>query len=152
MRVRSVLLGTVITLALVCALVFACVGGIVAAPYVQRQMGAFRTNSAAPISRSNEVRPAAPAQVVAAPQVTPAPTPTAVPLQADASASERTASDVYRKVSPSVVYIQVTQSGGTSNFQHPQVPGFPPNAPSQPRAACKSPAVRALCWTSKAIL
>jgi S1-C subfamily serine protease len=127
MRFRSVLLGSVITLALVCALVFACVGGIVAAPYVQRQMGAFRTNTAAPMSRPSNSQPAAPAQVVAAPEVTPAPTPTAVPLPADASASERTASDVYRKVSPSVVYIQVTQSGGTSNLQRPQVPGFPPS-------------------------
>jgi 2-alkenal reductase len=131
MKGKSVLLGSVITLALVCALVLACVGGIVAAPYIQRQMGAFRINTAAPVSRSNDARPAAPAQVIAA-QVTPAPTPTAVPLPADASTSERTASDVYRKVSPSVVYIEVTQSGGTSGFQHPQVPGFPPNAPNQP--------------------
>ena len=132
MKARSVLLGSVITLALVCALVLACVGGIVAAPYIQRQMGAFRINTAAPVSRSNDARPAAPAQVVAAPQVTPAPTPTAVPLPADASSSERTASDVYRKVGPSVVYIEVTLSGGTSDFQHPQVPGFPPDAPNQP--------------------
>jgi S1-C subfamily serine protease len=130
MRFRSVLLGSVITLALVFALIVGCVGGLVAAPYLQRQLGGFRLTSAAPIN-SNPAQPAAPAPVRSAPlQVTPAPTPTAVPLPANASTSERTASDVYRKVSGSVVYIQVTQNGSSSSGRS-QIPGFP-NIPSQP--------------------
>jgi len=60
MKFKSILLGSVMTLALVCALVFACVAGVVAAPYVQRQMGAFRVSTSAPVS-SIESRPIAPA-------------------------------------------------------------------------------------------
>jgi serine protease Do len=130
MKFKSVLLGSVITLALVFVLVVGGMGGVVAAPYLQRQVGTFRLNTFAPLSSSQQRSASAPAPAPAA-QVVPAPTPTVVPLSADASASERVASDVYRRVSPSVVYIQVTQNGGTPNFQRPQGPGSP-RIPNQP--------------------
>jgi 2-alkenal reductase len=62
-----------------------------------------------------------------------APTATPVPLPADASAGEKVASDVYRQVSPSVVFIKVVQSASASSEQPqiPQAPGFP-RIPSQP--------------------
>ncbi len=130
MKYRSALLGSAITLALVFVLVVGCVGGIVAAPYIQHQLGTtFRLNTSAPVSSSQQ-RPALAPTPAPAAQVAQAPTPTVVPLPADASASERVASDVYRQVSPSVVFIKVVQSGGTSSTQ-PQVPGFP-RIPNQP--------------------
>jgi S1-C subfamily serine protease len=129
MKFKSVLLGSVVTLAVVFVLVVGCVGGIVVAPYVQHQVGTFRLNTAAPVSSSQQQPALAPTPAPAA-QVVPAPTPTVVPLPADASASERVASDVYRKVSPSVVFIKVAQSGGTS-LTRPQVPGLP-GIPNQP--------------------
>jgi len=125
MKVRSVLLGSAITLVVVLILVLGCVGGVIVAPYVQRTMGTFRLTTSAPIS-SSQVRPSAPGPVAAAPQVTPPPTPTAVPLPADASAEERTASDVYRNVGPSVVFIRVvSQAATTGRQQRPQIPGLP---------------------------
>ena len=142
MKFKSILLGSVITLALVCALVLACVGGVVAAPYIQRQLGAFRINTAAPV-RSSQVQPGAPAPaapVLAAPElkITPLPTPTAVPLPADATADERVASDVYRNVGPSVVFIRVVSQPTAGNQQQrpqvpnmPQLPNMPPSGPTQ---------------------
>lgn len=131
MKLKSVLLGSAITLFLVLVLVAACIGGIVLAPYVQRTLGTFRLNTSAPVS-SGQTRPSAPGPVSAAPQVTPPPTPTPVPLPADATAEERVASDVYRNVGPSVVFIRVvSQPTAGTQQQHPQVPGLPqlPNLP-----------------------
>jgi S1-C subfamily serine protease len=139
MKVKPLLLGSCITLALVFMLVVGCVGGLVAAPYVQQQIGTLRHTTSAPVSsvspRSNFAPTPAPAVKVA-----PLPTPTAVPLPADASAAERVASDVYRKVSPSVVYIQVEQSGSGSTGITPrsQIPGFPNQPPSDVQVASGS--------------
>jgi S1-C subfamily serine protease len=139
MKVKPFLLGSCITLALVFMLVIGCVGGLVAAPYVQQQIGTLRHTTSAPVSsvspRSNFAPTPAPAVKVA-----PLPTPTAVPLPADASAAERVASDVYRKVSPSVVYIQVEQSGSGSTGITPrsQIPGFPNQPPSGVQVASGS--------------
>ena len=119
MKVKTVILGSVITMALVLALVLGAMGGALAAPYLQGQSGTFRLNTYALVSSSQQRSALAPA-----------PAPTAVPLPADASAGERVASNVYSKVSPSVVSIKVVQSGGTSSTQ-PQVPGFP-RIPNQP--------------------
>ncbi len=125
MKVKSVLIGSAITLVLVLILVLGCVGGVIVAPYVQRTMGTFRLTTSAPIS-SSQGRPSAPGPVAAAPQVTPPPTPTAVPLPADASAEERIASDVYRNVGPSVVFIRVvSQAAASGRQQRPQIPGLP---------------------------
>ena len=131
MKFKSVLVGSAITLILVLVLVAGCVGGIVAAPYVQRTMGTFRLNTSSPVS-SSQTRPSAPGPVSAAPLVSPLPTPTPVPLPADATAEERVASDVYRNVSPSVVFIRVvSQPTASGSQQRPQVPGLPqlPNLP-----------------------
>ena len=142
MKVKPFLLGSVITLALVFMLVVGCVGGFVVAPYVQQQIGTLRHTTSAPVSsvspRSNSAPTPAPAV-----QVAPLPTPTVVPLPADASPAERVASDVYRKVSPSVVYIQVEQSGSgstgsTPRSQIPGIPGFPNQPPSGVQVASGS--------------
>ena len=137
MKFRSVLLGSVITLALVCMLVVGLVGGVIAAPYVQRTAGNFRFTSSSPVS-STESRPALVQQP--APKVTLAPTATPVPLPADASASERVASDVYRQVSPSVVFIKVVQNGSSSSrrSQSPGIPGLPNQPPSGVQVASGS--------------
>ncbi len=139
MKLKSVLLGSAITLVLVLVLVLGCVGGVVAAPYLQKQLNGFRITTAAPVS-STDVRAAAPApaqpsQNVPAPKITPPPTPTLVPVPSDANDSERLAIDVYRKVSSSVVYIRVV-SNPTTGQQHPQIPNMPqlpdlPNIPQQ---------------------
>jgi S1-C subfamily serine protease len=141
MKIRPLLLGSLITLALVFMLIVGCVAGLVAAPYVLQQIGTLRHNTSAPVSsvspRSNVAPTPAPAV-----QVSPVPTPTAVPLPADASPAERVASDVYRKVSPSVVYIQVQQSssgsGVTPRSQIPGIPGFPNQPPSGVQVASGS--------------
>jgi len=112
MKVKTVLLGSVIVLAVVLALVLGSVGGIAAAPYIQRQ------SAAVPVSSSQQ-------------QSAPALAPTAVPLPANASAGERTASDVYRKVSPSVVYIQVVEGSSATPSTRRQSPGTP-RTPNQP--------------------
>jgi 2-alkenal reductase len=72
--------------------------------------------------------------------VTLAPTATPVPLPADASASERVASDVYRQVSPSVVFIKVVQNGSSSSrrSQSPGIPGLPNQPPSGVQVASGS--------------
>jgi len=113
MKVRTFLLGFAIVLVIVLAIGLGSVGGIAAAPYLQHQSGAL----------------ASPNQQQSAPALAP----TAVPLPADASASERTASDVYRRVSPSVVYIQVVESGSATSSQQ-QSPGTP-RIPNQPRSS-----------------
>ena len=132
MKVKPFLLGSCITLALVFMLVVGCVGGIIAAPYVQQQIGTLRHTTSAPVSSVSPRSNSAPTPASAV-KVAPLPTPTAVPLPADASAGERVASDVYRKVSPSVVYIQVEQSGlvpqGVRRAR--QTPGIP-RIPNQP--------------------
>ena len=134
MKVKPFLLGTFITFALVFMLIVGCVGGLVAAPYVQQQIGTLRHTTSAPVSSISPQPNFAPTPAPAV-KVAPLPTPTAVPLPADASPAERVASDVYRKVSPSVVYIQVEQTGSgstgvTPRSQIPGIPGFP-NQPSQ---------------------
>jgi 2-alkenal reductase len=131
---KKVLLGSVITLVLVLTLVVGCVGGVIAAPYLQQQLAAFKIATPAPVSLG--ARPAfAPTP---APKLTPPPTATPVPLPADASADERTASDVYRKVSPSVVFIRVVSQPTTGGAQQrpqipnlPQLPDLPPTGPQQ---------------------
>ena len=132
MKIRSVLLGSVITLALVCVLVVGAVGGVAAAPYIQSRLGIVRSSISMPVSSSQQQLAQAPTPAPAV-KVAPAPTATLVPLPADASASERVASDVYRQVSPSVVFIKVVQTGSASSAQPqvPQVPGFP-RIPNQP--------------------
>ena len=112
MKGKTFLLGTVIVLVIVLAITLGSVGGIAAAPYLQRPSGA--------LTSPNEQQPA------------PALAPTAVPLPADASSSERTASDVYRQVSPSVVSIQVVQNGSATSSQQ-QSPRAP-RIPNQPQA------------------
>ena len=112
MKGKTFLLGTVIVLVIVLAIALGSVGGIAAAPYLQRPSGA--------LTSPNEQQPA------------PTLAPTAVPLPADASASERTASDVYRQVSPSVVSIQVVQNGSATSSQQ-QSPRAP-RIPNQPQA------------------
>ena len=141
MKVKSVLLGSAITLALVLVLVLGCVGGVVAAPYLQKQLNGLRITTAAPVS-STDVRAAAPApaqsvpsQNVPAPKITPPPTPTLIPVPSDANDGERLAIDVYRKVSQSVVYIRVVSNPATGQ-QRPQIPNMPqlpdlPNVPQQ---------------------
>jgi S1-C subfamily serine protease len=129
MKYKSVLLGSVITLALVFMLIVGCVGGIVAAPYLQHQLGTFRLTTSAPVSSTAPRSAVAPTPAPAA-RVVAVPTPTAVPLPANASASERAASDVYRQVSPSVVFIKVVQNGSSSS-RRSQIPGFP-GLPNQP--------------------
>lgn len=111
MKVKTVLLGSVIALAVALALVLGSVGGIAAAPYIQRQSGTGALSGQQ--------------------GATLAPAPTAVPLPADASAGERTASDVYRKVSPSVVFIKVVEGSGATPPTRRQSPGTP-RVPSQP--------------------
>ncbi len=131
---KKVLLGSVITLVLVLTLVVGGVGGVIAAPYLQQQLAAFKIATPAPVSLG--ARPAfAPTP---APKLTPPPTATPVPLPADASADERTASDVYRKVSPSVVFIRVVSQPTTGGAQQrpqipnlPQLPDLPPTGPQQ---------------------
>jgi len=132
MKVKPFVLGSFITLTLVFMLVVGCVGGLVAAPYVQQQIGTLRHTISAPVSSVSPRSNSAPTPAAAA-KVAPLPTPTAVPLPADASPAERVASDVYRKVSPSVVYIQVEQSGSGSTGSTPrsQIPGIP-GLPNQP--------------------
>jgi 2-alkenal reductase len=142
MKVKPFLLGSCITLALVFMLVVGCVGGIVAAPYVQQQIGTLRHVASAPVSSVSPRSNSAPTPAAAA-KVAPLPTPTVVPLPADASPDERVASDVYRKVSPSVVYIQVEQSGSgstgrTPRSQTPGIPGFPNQPPSGVQVASGS--------------
>lgn len=112
MKVKTVLLGSVIVLAVVLALVLGSVGGIAAAPYIQHQSGTLRVSSSQQQSAL-------------------APAPTAVPLPANASVGERTASDVYRKVSPSVVYIQVVEGSSATPSTQRQSPGTP-RTPNQP--------------------
>ncbi len=131
MKVKPFLLGSFITLALVFMLVVGCVGGIVAAPYVQQQIGTLRHIASAPVSSVSPRSNFAPTPAPAA-KVSPLPSPTAVPLPADASPDERVAFDVYRKTSPSVVYIQVEQSGTgrTPRSQTPGIPGLPNQPPS----------------------
>ncbi len=111
MKGKTFLLGTVIVLVIVLAITLGSVGGIAAAPYLQRPSGA--------VTSPNQQQPA------------PALAPTAVPLPADASASERTASDVYRQVSPSVVSIQVVQNGSATSSQQPSPRA--PRIPNQPQ-------------------
>ena len=131
---KKVLLGSVITLVLVLTLVVGGVGGVIAAPYLQQQLAAFKIATPAPVSLG--ARPAfAPTP---APKLTPPPMATPVPLPADASADERTASDVYRKVSPSVVFIRVVSQPTTGGAQQrpqipnlPQLPDLPPTGPQQ---------------------
>ncbi len=141
MKVKPFLLGSFITLALVFMLVVGCVGGIVAAPYVQQRIGTLRHVASAPVSSVNPRSNSAPTPAAAA-KVAPLPTPTTVPLPADASPEERVASDVYRNVSPSVVYIQVEQSGTgggrTPRSQTPGIPGFPNQPPSGVQVASGS--------------
>jgi S1-C subfamily serine protease len=139
MKVKPFVLGSFITLALVFMLVVGCVGGFVAAPYVQQQIGTLRHTTSAPVSSVSPRSNSAPTPAAAA-KVAPLPTPTAVPLPADASPAERVASDVYRKVSPSVVYIQVEQSGSGSTGSTPrsQIPGFPNQPPSGVQVASGS--------------
>ena len=142
MKVRPFLLGSFIALALVFMLIVGCVGGLVVAPYVQQQIGTLRHTTSAPVSSVSPRSNSAPTPAPAA-QVAPLPTPTAVPLPADASPAERVASDVYRKVSPSVVYIQVEQSGSSSTgstprSQIPGIPGFPNQPPSGVQVASGS--------------
>jgi len=139
MKVKPFVLGSFITLALVFMLVVGCVGGLVAAPYVQQQIGTLRHVVSAPVSSVSPRSNSAPTPAAAA-KVSPLPTPTAVPLPADASPAERVASDVYRKVSPSVVYIQVEQSGSGSTGSTPrsQIPGFPNQPPSGVQVASGS--------------
>ena len=132
MKIKQVLLGSAITLVLVLILVLGCVGGVIAAPYVQRQLTAFRLVTPAPVSVGSR-----PALVpVPAPKLTPPPTATLVPLPEDASAEERIASDVYRNVGQSVVYIRVvsqpTAGGPRSQIPGmPQIPNVPPTGPQQ---------------------
>jgi S1-C subfamily serine protease len=102
MKVKTLVYSSVITVALVLTLLVGYAGGVVAAPYLQGQ---------SKISVSSSQPPSAFA-----------PAPTAVPLPADASASERTASDVYRTVSPSVVFIQVVQGSSAAPFTRRQPP------------------------------
>jgi len=131
MKAKSVLLGSVITLVLVLVLVVGCVGGVVAAPYVQKYLSGFKIATVAPVS-AIAAQPVAPAQPV--PQITPLPTPTLVPVPSDASDIERLAIEVYRKVSPSVVYIRVvSNSTGQQRPQIPNMPQFPeiPNIPQR---------------------
>ena len=132
MKVKPFLLGSFITLALVFMLVIGCVGGLAVAPYVQQQIGTLRHTTSAPVSSISPRANSAPTPAAAV-KVAPLPTPTAVPLPADASPDERVAFDVYRKVSPSVVYIQVEQSGSGSTGRTPrsQTPGIP-DLPNQP--------------------
>jgi len=141
MKVRPLLLGSLITLALVFMLIVGCVGGLVAAPYVLQRIGTLRYNTSAPVISVNPRSNVAPTPAPAI-QVSPVPTPTAVPLPADASPAEKVASDVYRKVSPSVVYIQVQQSssgsGVTPRSQIPGIPGFPNQPPSGVQVASGS--------------
>jgi len=142
MKVKPFLLGSFITLALVFMLVVGCVGGIIIAPYVQQQIGTLRHTTSAPVSSVSPRSNSAPTPAAAA-KVAPLPTPTAVPLPADASPEERVASDVYRKVSPSVVYIQVEQSGSgstgrTPRSQTPGIPGLPNQPPSGVQVASGS--------------
>ena len=135
MKIRSVLLGSLITLLLVCVLVVGVAGGVLAAPYIQSRLGIVRSSISMPVSSSQQ-QPALAPTTVPPVKVAPAPTATPVPLPADASASELVASDVYRKVSPSVVFIKVVQSASAFSEQPqmpqiPQAPGFP-RIPSQP--------------------
>jgi len=120
MKVKTVLLGSVIVLAVVLALVLGSVGGIAAAPYIQRQSRAPGLSAVAPANSGQQQSTLALA-----------PAPTAVPLPANASAGERTASDVYRKVSPSVVYIQVVEGSSATPSTQRQSPGAP-RTPNQP--------------------
>jgi len=141
MQVKPLLLGSLIALALVFMLIVGCVGAFVALPYVQQQFGTFQHITSAPVS---SVSPQSNAAATPAPavQMSPVPTPTAIPLPADASPAEKVASDVYRKVSPSVVYIQVQQSGSSSGVtprsQIPGIPGFPNQPPSGVQVASGS--------------
>src|SRR5512136_2025092 len=142
MKIRPLLLGSLITLALVFMLIVGCVGGLVVAPYVLQRIGTLRYNASAPVIATNPRSNIAAPTPAPAVQVSPVPTPTAVPLPADASPAEKVASDVYRKVSPSVVYIQVQQSGSgsgvTPRSQIPGVPGFPNQPPSGVQVASGS--------------
>jgi len=129
---KKVLLGSLITLVLVLTLAVGCVGGVIAAPYLQQQLATFKIVTPAPVSLG--ARPAlAPTP---APKLTPPPTATLVPLPEDASAQERIASDVYRKVSPSVVYIRVVSKRVVSGLRPqtpnlPQLPDLPPTGIQQ---------------------
>ena len=86
MKIRSVLLGSVITLLLVCVLVVGVVGGVFAAPYITSRLGTARLSISMPVSSSQQQPALAPTTVPPA-KVAPAPTATPVPLPADASAS-----------------------------------------------------------------
>ncbi len=129
MKAKSVLLGSVITLVLVLVLVVGCVGGVVAAPYVQKYLSGFKIATVAPVSAIAGQPAAQPA-----PQITPPPTPTLVPVPSDASDIERLAIQVYRNVSPSVVYIRVVSNLPTGQ-QRPQIPNMPqfPDIPNIPQ-------------------
>jgi 2-alkenal reductase len=128
MKVKSVLLGSVITLALVFAIVVGCVGGVVAAPYIQQRLGVSRLTTSARVSSSSIQATPAP---VRNPAVVAPPTATPVPLPADASPLEQVTEQVYRQVSPSVVYIEVVEQGSSSRQQPFRgLPGIPNQPPS----------------------
>jgi S1-C subfamily serine protease len=118
MKGKTILLGSVIVLVIVLAIALGSVGGIAAAPYLQRQSGA----STNPTQQQSATALA----------------PTAVPLPANASASELTASNVYRKVSPSVVSIQVVENSSAAPSTRRQSPGSPNQPPSGAQVALGS--------------
>jgi serine protease Do len=115
MKVKTFLLGSIIVLVVVLAIALGSVGGIAAAPYLEHRSGGLTS----------------PAQQQSAPALAP----TAVPLPANATASERTASDVYQQVSPSVVSIQVVENSSAAPLQR-QSPGTP-RIPNQPQAGAQ---------------
>jgi 2-alkenal reductase len=73
--------------------------------------------------------------------MTPAPSATPIPLPEDFGADERLAAELYRKVSPSVVYVRVVQNPTSSGrIPRQNIPGLPqlPDMPNLPQAGSGS--------------
>lgn len=138
MKWKSVLLGSLMTFALVFTLVVGCVGGYVAAPYIQRTMKSVQVSTSAPVSLER----LAPSQgTTPIPRMTPAPSATPIPLPEDFGADERLAAELYRKVSPSVVFVRVVQNiSGNTRIPRQNTPGFPqlPDIPNLPQSGSGS--------------
>jgi len=132
---KKALVGLAITLVLVLVLAIGCVGGAIAAPYIQHRLGTFGLTTFTSASEVVAVPALTPTPAI---RLIPPPTATPVPLPPDATAAEQLAADIYRRVSPSVVFIRVVQSADTVTVPRQRIPGFPEQPPFAPQAASGS--------------